>query len=273
MVAPTVVPTAEDNRFLASATAPVAAGFAAVRVVVAGAAEDVVEDLEVVVADVFGGTVEEAVAGFLAAAVVAAVVLVLGLVGELGAPPTAVEVRLAVPVALEVGARFFSSSETEGRERCETVEAAVEAAVGGRLAAVVVAAGRVVGLVAVPALVRVAELVVELVADFVEVVPAAAGRRVAEVAGVVVVRFEVGVPVTGFFTAAPFGEAGVGAAAGAGAGASLCWTTSKPSASDMVGEERDASRQCEARSRVATGLLVLMCRPTVSKPAVGHARL
>ena len=228
-----MVPTAEDNRFFASATAPVAAGFAAVRVAVAGADEVVVEDLEVVVADVFGGTAPEAVAGFLAAAVVAAVVLLFGLVGELGAPPTAVEVRLAVPVALEVGARFFSSSEAEGRERCETVGAAVEAAVGGRLAAVVVAtAGRVVGLVAVPAaLVRVAELVVELVADFVEVVPAAAGRRVAEVAGVVVVRFEVGVPVIGFFTVAPFGEAGVaaeagaaaaGAGSGAGAGASVC---------------------------------------------------
>jgi hypothetical protein len=206
---------------------------------VAGVDEVVVEDLEVVV-DVFEGAVAEAAGGFLAAAVVAAVVLlVLGLLGELGAPLTAVEVRRAAPVAPEIDVRFFSSSETEGRERCETVEAAVD----GRLAAVVAAAvvpaaGRAGALLTPPgALVRVVELVVELVADFVEAAPVAAGRRVAAVAGAAV-RLAV-VPAVVFFSAAPFGEAGVaataGSGAGAGAGASECWTTSKPSASDMVG--------------------------------------
>jgi hypothetical protein len=212
---------------------------------VGGADEDVVEDLEVAV-EVFEGAVAEAAGGFLAAAVVAAVVLlVLGLLGELGAVPTAVDVRRAAPVAPEVDVRFFSSSETEGRERCETVEAAVD----GRLAAVVPvavvpAAGRAGALLTPPVvLVRVVELVVELVADFVEAAPVAAGRRVAPAVGAAV-RLVV-VPVVAFFSAAPFGEAGVAAAAGsdaaagsgagAGAGASECWTTSKPSASDMVG--------------------------------------
>jgi hypothetical protein len=200
----------------------------------------VVEDLKVVV-DMREGTVPEAAAGFLAAAVVAAAVLLgLGLAGELGGPLTAVEVRRAVPVVPVAGVRFFSSSETEGRERCETVEAAVD----GRLAVVVVAAaGRVAGLVAVPAaLVRVVELVVELVADFVEAVPVAPGRRAAEAAGAVV-RFAAAVPAVAFFSAAAFGDAGVagaaasgaGAGAGADAGASECWTTSKLSASDMMG--------------------------------------
>lgn len=216
-----------------------AAGFVTVRVVAAGADELVVEDLEVVV-EALGGAVPEVAVGFLAAAVVAAVVLGLGLLGELGTPPTAVEVRREVPVAADTGVRFFSSSETEGRERCETVEAAVD----GRLAAVVpAAAGLVAGLVALAAvLVRVAELVVELAVDFVDAVPVAAGRRVAEVAGAAV-RFTAAVPVAGFFSAAPLGEAGVvaaagsaGAGAGAGAGASVCWTTSK-STSDMMGNE------------------------------------
>jgi hypothetical protein len=61
---------------------------------------------------VFDGVVLGAVAGFLAAAVVAAVVLLLGLVGELTAPT--VDVRRAAPAAEELGARFFSSSDTDG---------------------------------------------------------------------------------------------------------------------------------------------------------------
>jgi hypothetical protein len=263
VVAPTVVPVTEDSRFFASATAPVAAGFGAARVVVAGADEVVVDDLEVVVVAGFGGAGADAVGGFLAAAVVAAVLLDFGLLGEGGAPLTAVEVRRDVAVALEAGVRFFSSSETEGRERCETAEAAVD----GRFAAVVLAAAglAVVGLLAVPAvLVRVAELVVELAADLVEVAPAAAGRRVAEV-GAAAVLFAVGVPVTGFFAAAPFVAVGdaaaAGAGAGAGAGASVCWTTSKPSASDMMGNGGCRAGQCgrgerrEAGSRAAAGLL------------------
>ena len=238
----------------------------------AGADELVVDDLEVVV-DALGGTAAEVAAGFLAAAVVAAVVLGLGLLGELGTPPTAVEVRREVPVAAEMGVRFFSSSETEGRERCETVEAAVD----GRLAAVVpAAAGLVAGLLALAVvLVRVAELVVELAVDFVDAVPVAAGRRVAEVAGAVV-RFTAAAPAAGFFAVAPFGEAGVAAAAGsdagsgagAGAGASVCWTTSKLSTSDMMGYEGEVVSKSErGENKPATmGLLALI--RTVSSRAV-----
>jgi hypothetical protein len=116
-VVPVVVPDDTESRFFASATAPVPEGLVAVRVVAAGADEAVVDDREVVV-DIREGTVPEAARGFLAAAVVpAAVVPVLGLLGELGGPLGAVEIRRADPVAPETGARFFSSSETDGRER------------------------------------------------------------------------------------------------------------------------------------------------------------
>lgn len=190
-----------------------------------------------------------AAAGFLAAAVAAAVVVVLvfGLVGEFGAL-LAIEVRRAAPVAPEAGTRFFSSSETEGRDRCETVEEAV----GGRLIAAAPVAGRAAGLpTALTVLVRVVEFAVGLVVP----VPGAVGRRVAEGA-VAVVRLAAVVLVGAFFTVVAFGEvvdtagdvgsasdtgadsgtASVGASvAGADADASVGWTTSKLSASDMMG--------------------------------------
>jgi hypothetical protein len=90
------------------------------------------------------------------------------------------------------------------------------------------AAGRAVGLVPVPAaLVRVVELVVELVVDFVEAAPVAAGRRTPEVA-LVVARFEAAGPAVVFFSTVAVGEVGVegtaGSEVGAGAdsGASVC---------------------------------------------------
>lgn len=77
----------------------------------------VVDDREVAV-DIRDGAVPEVAAGFLAAAVAAAAVVPgLGLLGELGAPLGAVEIRRADPVAPETTGRFFSSSETDGRER------------------------------------------------------------------------------------------------------------------------------------------------------------
>jgi hypothetical protein len=111
------VPATDDSLFFASATAPVAAGLATVRVV-AGAPDDVVVDEREVVVGVRVGAVPDVAGGFLAAAVVAAVVLVvLDLLGELGVAPGAVEVRRAVAVVLVAGARFFSSSEAEAEAR------------------------------------------------------------------------------------------------------------------------------------------------------------
>ena len=271
-----VVPDTDESRFFASVTAPVAAVLVAVRVAVGP--EAVVDDREVV--DVLEGAVPEAVVGFLAAAVAAAaVVLVLGLLGELGVPlAAAVEVRRAAVVAPESDVRFFSSSETEGRERCERVEAAVD----GRLVVVVVVpvVVRDAGLLTVPAaLVRVVELVVEPVVDLVGPVPEAAGRRVVEVAVAAVRRVAV-VPVADFFSAEAFGEVGVAgdagsgaaaeAAAGAGsdassvagadAAASVCWTTSKLSPSDMMGYAGSTvgSKGAEVDYRwVKTGLLLI----------------
>lgn len=181
-----------------------------------------VDDLAVVV-DVLDDRVLEVAGGFLAAAVAAAAVLDLGLLGELAALPTAVEVRRDAPVVEEIGARFFSSSETDGRGRCDTVEAVVE--VAGRLVAVVPVAGRVGALFRPPAvLVRVVELVVELVADLaapgaVVVVP---GRRAAEVAvaPVAVVRFGAAAPAVAFLGVATLGE--VGDCTGAGSDAGSC---------------------------------------------------
>jgi hypothetical protein len=231
-----------------------------VRVVEPGADEVVVDDLEVVV-EVFEGAVPAVVRGFLAAAVVAAVVLLLFGFGEPGAPPVTVEVRRTVPVVPESGVLFFSSSETEGRERCDRVEVAVD----GRLTAavpvpVVPVRGRVDGLFKPPAmLVRVVELVVAGFVEAMPVVPVVPVRRTPVPAGATV-RFVVAVPSVAFLSAIVFGEAGVfaavgevglfaaagsgvgavsgagaGAGAGADAGASPCWRTSKPSASDMMG--------------------------------------
>jgi hypothetical protein len=88
------------------------------------------------------------------------------------------------------------------------------------------------------ALVRVVvELVVELVVDFAEAIPVVPGRRV-PVAGAVV-RFEAAGPAIAFFSTTAFGEVGVEETAvsdvGADSGASVRWTTSKPSVSDMMG--------------------------------------
>lgn len=157
---PVVVPPTVERRFLAaSVPAPVAAGRVAVRVVAAGAPA-VVVGVRVLPAAGRAGKVLEAVTGFLAAAVVVAIVLLTarGFPGELTAGVTAVEVRRA---AVE-GTRFFSSSDMEGCERCDTVEAAV----GGLLVRVAPAAGLVaVGLVKPPAvLVRVLAVVVGFVA-------------------------------------------------------------------------------------------------------------
>lgn len=273
-----VVPDTDESRFFASVTAPVAAVLVAVRVAVGP--EAVVDNREVV--DVLEGAVPEAVVGFLAAAVAAAaVVLVLGLLGELGVPLAgAVEVRRAAVVAPESDVRFFSSSETEGRERCERVEAAVD----GRLVVVVVVVVPVVvrdaGLLTVlpAALVRVVELVVEPVVDLVGPVPEAAGRRVVEVAVAAVRRVAV-VPVADFFSTEAFGEVGVagdagsgaaaaaagagsdaGSVAGADAAASVCWTTSKLSPSDMMGYAGSTvgSKGAEVDYRwVKTGLLLI----------------
>jgi hypothetical protein len=118
----------------------------------------------------------------------------------------------------------------------------VDAAVEGRFTPVGATVGRVGGLLKPPAvLVRVVELMVEeLVVDLVEAVPVAPDRRADAVPGAAV-RFGAAVAAVSFFSAGPVGEAGVGAAAGscaggAAAGASACWTTSKLSTSNMIGD-------------------------------------
>lgn len=224
-----------DSRFFASATAPVVGGFEMVRVVAVGAEDPIVEGREVAVRE---GTAPAAVVGFLTVPVVVPAT-VLGLAGDAGVPVTAEEVRREAADMPDSGARFFSSSETEGRDRCETDEAAVE----GLFGAVVAVPGRTGGLAAVAEMpVRV--LVVELAVDLVPVVLAPTGRRVVEDTGPVV-RFVAVVPAVAFLSTVLFGEVGVEGAtdsevvteagAGTGAGASLCWTTSKLSASDMMG--------------------------------------
>lgn len=165
--------------------------------------------------------------------------------------PDIAEVRRAAVPRVEV--RRLSSSDTEDVERCADETAVVE----GRLAAVELAAGRVGGLLSPPVAepVRVAD---ELEVGFV-VVELVAGRRavVVVVAGFLVV---VEVPVleavvVGFFVGAAAAEEALGfsagasaptagastgdvsvpeASVGASAGASSCWTTSYPSASDIV---------------------------------------
>lgn len=205
--------------------------------VAAGADAAVVDDLAVVV-DVLDDKVLEGTGGFLAVVVAVGAMLARGLLGELAALPTAIEVRRAVPVVVGAGARFFSSSEADVRGRCDMVEVVVEAA-GRLVAAVVPVAGRFGGLCKPPAVfARVAELVVECVADFAGVGAAAPGRRAAEAAvALVPVRFGAGEPGPAFLPVAALGEVGdcAGAGSGAGpgvdsgagcgtAGASVCWT-------------------------------------------------
>ena len=106
---PWAVVVAVDKRFLASATAPVAAGLVTVRVV--GAVE-----LVALGTGGFGEAVlAVALVGFRAAAVVEAVppvaLLSVALLGDAVVLPGRVEVRRAV---VEDVARFFSSSETDG---------------------------------------------------------------------------------------------------------------------------------------------------------------
>lgn len=168
------------------------------------------------------------VGGFLAAAVVAAVELLFTLVGEPALEASeagAAEVRRAVPVSDETDARgFFSSSDPEAFPRF----VAVVVVLGATRFVAVVAAGRVGALLkpAVPAG-RAAEPVVVLVA----VVGAATGRRA--VRPVVAVRFAPATLGEGLTSGLPFEAAEAGAGA---AGASACWTTSNPSASDMMGD-------------------------------------
>lgn len=165
--------------------------------------------------------------------------------------PDIAEVRRAAVPRVEV--RRLSSSDTEDVERCAD-EAAV---VDGRLAAVELAAGRVGGLLSPPVaeLVRVADelevgfAVVELVAGRRAVVVVAGFLVVVEVPVLeaVVVGFLVGAAAAeedlGFSAGASAPTAGAStgdvsvpeASVGASAGASSCWTTSYPSASDIVG--------------------------------------
>ena len=179
-----------------------------------------------------GEAVLVAVAGFLAAAVVAAVELLFTRLGDpVVAEPVvlfAAETRRAAPVAEVVEPRgFFSSSDTDGCERCVEVEVAV----GGRFVAVV-PAGRVGGLLKPPlAAVRAVEVAAGLVAA--EVVPAVPAGRRAVVPGATV-RF-VAVLADAFAPVVPLAAVGAGAVSGSAGGASVCWITSNPSASDMMG--------------------------------------
>jgi hypothetical protein len=105
-----VVLDTEESRFFVSAPA----GLVATRVVAVGDDAVALDDF-VVVPEVLDGAVAVVVGGRLAAAVVEAVVLVRGLLGELAVPLTAVDVRRAAPVVPEIEVRFFfSSSDWEG---------------------------------------------------------------------------------------------------------------------------------------------------------------
>lgn len=198
---------------------------------VVGAVEPDAALKELVVLEIggFGDAVlAVAPAGFRAAAVVEAVPLVvLALLGEEVALLGRVEVRRAVVEDVE---RFFSSSDMDGWLRWEVVEADV----GGRFVAVDTepGGGRVGGLLNPPAVVVVRddELAVGFVAAFaVLVTPRRAGTEAVVVGLVAVVELVV------------VGLAEVGAGAGSDdAGASVGCTTSKPSASDMLGGGRRA---------------------------------
>lgn len=170
---------AVERRFLASAVAPLAAGFAAAGLVALPVVPVVVEVREVVVGVVLVADVED-VAGLRAGAAAAPVLDVVffstGLAGEGGTA----EVRRAVAVAVElVVDRFFSSSEAEGWERCEV---AVEDEVVGRLAVVLLVDGRAGGLLRLEPEGAAARVTVELEAGLAadDEVPVA-GRRAAVV--------------------------------------------------------------------------------------------
>lgn len=235
-----------ESRFLASATGPVAPVLVAVRVVPVEVALVELVDFPRAAVDL-GVLVEEA--GFRAAAVVDAVVptalFSVALPGD-AALPGVVEVRRAVPDTLEVNVRFLSSSDTDGRVRCEAVD---EVAVAGRLATVEPAGGRVGGLLNPP--VEVVVRADEPAVGFVPAVPEVAAVRRAVADDVVGVRLVALGDLVVLVAAADFGEgeaaAGFGAGevvagfgAGAGAAASSGWTTSKPSASDMLGYTSNA---------------------------------
>lgn len=202
------------------------------------------------------GEVALEVAGLRAVVVAADVEVVdLGLAAAVDVVLDMAEVRRAAVPRVEV--RRLSSSDTDDVERC-----AEEAVVEVRLVAVELAAGRVGGLLSPPVAVpvRVVEVGVGFVA--VEVVP---GRRAAVV--VEAGFFEaVTVPVletveAGFFAGAAVegaldfsaegsagGSSATGASTGASAGASSCWTTSYPSASDII-----AWKGFELRAAMARG--------------------
>lgn len=211
----------DDNRFFASATAPVAAGRAAVRVVLVELTLAVLAWLGALAAVGFAevGDVALEVAGFLAVVVVEDVA-VFGLGEAADEEVDSVEVRLAA-VLLKAEGRRFSSSEAEAVDLCAVEEPTVDV----RLVAVELAVGRVGGLVKPPlVLVRVPEDAV----GFVALEEVVAGRRV-----VVVELVDVGflaaveevadlapaVPVAGFFTGAATGD-GVFSAGASAAGAS-----------------------------------------------------
>lgn len=236
---------AEDRRFFASATAPVAAGLTALVVVVGPVLDVPTADDRTAPVVALGEDVVEEEAGFLAAAVVAAVELLFTLVGEAvdaeELPLAAVEVLRRVLADDEVDVRFFSSSDTDGCERCVAVDVDPAA---GRLVVVVVepAAGRVGALLKPPvAAVRTVDPVAVLVIP----VPAATGRRVV-VPAVVATRF-VAVELEGFASAVPLVDVeAAGAAEDSGAaGASKCWGASDDSTSAMVGK----AVECQARQR------------------------
>jgi len=218
LAAVVVVPVAAPRRFFASATAPVpvegrAARLARVLVPEPAPADPAVPVTAVLVAPTLGrgDAVAPAVTGFLAAAVVAAVVLLLTRVGE-PAVLLAVDTRRAALVAAADTRGFFSSSDTDGCERW------VED-VAGRFVAVAVPAGRVGGLLnPLVVLIR-----VEDAAVFAAAVVPATGRRAAVPAGAT--RFAGAAAAAGFASAVPLVGAGAvvaGVGSASAAGASPC---------------------------------------------------
>lgn len=184
------------------------------------------------------GEVALDVAGLRAVVVVDVDVVGFGLAAAEEVVLDMAEVRLAAVPRVEL--RRLSSSETDDVERWVEEGAAVDE----RLVAVELAAGRVGGLLSPPVAVPVRA--VEEAAGFVAV-DDVAGRR----AAVVVVAGFFAAPATpvlvavvaGFLTGAAVdealgfsagGSAGGASAAGASEAASSCWTTSYPSASDIL---------------------------------------
>ena len=217
-----------------------------------GAAEVPTVDVREVPVVVRGDAVLVPAAGVLLTALVDDAVVVplavLVFTGEPDAVVGAVEVRREEAT----GARFLSSSDTDGCDRWVVVEAPV----AGRLTVdVAVPATRVGGFavpeVAVPVLVE--EDAVGLVAD--DVVPVVV-RRAVELAAPATGRL-----ATGFVSEVPLAEAGAAAAAGAGVGedrgsegALGCDTTSTASTSDMVANDSDG--YCVVK-RVISALIAL----------------